>query len=75
MATCGVGSANFTYHRDMGLTWFGYVVLVLWIANAIAAVLMVGKIRKPTDPGTLLAQLILDALLILGLLAIGTGKL
>lgn len=52
------------------MTWFDYV-LIAWLAiGGLGAVLLIGKPRKPIDPAVAMWTVLINALLILGVVAL-----
>lgn len=57
------------------MTWFGWLLIVMWTLSALASVAAVGKPRKPVTASLANYSVLTAAVLILGALAIGTGHL
>lgn len=56
------------------MNWFGWLLVAWWAASALFTVGNIGKPNKPTRPGVAVAVVVIDALLIVGLLTMGTGR-
>lgn len=55
----------------MDLTWFGWVYLSFVVLGAMVSVSQIGKQRKPLEPDTVIVILIIHALQLWGLFAVG----
>lgn len=55
------------------MTWFGWVVIGWFGFNCLATAALVGRERKPIDGGTVVVQIIISTLFILGVVLVGTN--
>lgn len=55
------------------LTWFGWVLIGMYVFTSLRTVAMVGKYRKPIDPGEAVLTIILAGLIVLGILTVGVN--
>jgi hypothetical protein len=53
------------------MTWFGWLVVAYWSANALGSVALIGRKREPITPGVAIGLIVVYALLIWGLIAVG----
>lgn len=56
------------------LNWFGWVLVGMYVLSALLSVGTVGKPRTPTEPGAAVIIVVLNTLLVLGLLFVGTQQ-
>lgn len=57
------------------MTWFGWLLVGNWAAASLSAVWRVGRPAKPVSPAAAMVAVLIDAALIVGVLAVGTGRL
>lgn len=57
------------------MTWFGYMLVILWGSGALITVSQIGKPREPYTQRFAIIQIIMASFLIWGVLAVGTGSL
>lgn len=58
---------------SQGLTWFGWVLIVLYGVAMLGAVLTVGDRRKPKTPGEAAFQVAMSGAVIVGILTVGVN--
>ena len=56
------------------MNWFGWLLVAWWAVSALLTVGYIGKPRKPLVPSTAVVVILIYAALIVGLLAVGTGR-
>lgn len=57
------------------MTWFGYTLLAIYAVSTIINISWVGKPRQPLTAGTAAFLTVYTALIVWGILAVGTGSL
>jgi hypothetical protein len=55
------------------VTWFGVALIVLCVVNSMLVTVQVGKPRKPMEPAAAAIGILLNALIVWGVLAVGTN--
>jgi hypothetical protein len=56
------------------MSWFGWTLIVLYTLSTVVNVLIIGQPRKPQTQGGAAAALLMNALIIIGIIYVGTGK-
>jgi hypothetical protein len=57
------------------MNWFGFVLVVIFMLNALVTIGTIGNHRDPITPSTAVVIVAVNSLLILGIVAVGTGCL
>lgn len=55
------------------MTWFGWLIMSYFMLGSLLSVALIGQPREPLSPGTATFILVMNGLLILGILSVGTG--
>ena len=57
------------------MTWFGWFLILFTLLGIAVSIANVGKPRKPLDAGTAAWVFVVQGLLVVGILLVGTGSL
>ena len=55
------------------MTWFGWCLIAIVALSTLLSVAQIGKKREPLDPSTVVVIVIVNSLLILGTILVGTN--
>lgn len=56
------------------MTWFGWIFVGWYAVSSLLVIGSIGKPRQPTHPATAVLMVVVAALMITGVLTIGTGS-
>lgn len=57
------------------MTWFGWLLIALMLISTLATIGLIGQPRKPISNGAAIFATVLNGLLAMGILLVGTGSL
>jgi hypothetical protein len=56
------------------VSWFGWLLVILYTLGTVLTILEIGKPRKPTTEGHAALVLLINGLFVIGIIYVGTGK-